>query len=174
MALRNRPTLLEELHRTVPTRSPSDQSSHHSSRAPLWQLRLLLRRPLTLSESPALSQGYFWKGMKKDCEEVVEHCRPYQLFLPIPKQPAQALKPITSPWPFAQWGLDIVGKLPTAPGGFKFHITTTDYFSKWVKAEPLVTTTEADVRRFVWRDIVTRFGVPYAIVSDNGSQFVGK
>lgn len=112
--------------------------------------------------------------MKKDYEEVVEHCWPYQLFSPIPKQPAQALKPITSPWPFAQWGLDIVGKLPTAPGGFKFLITTTDYFSKWVKAEPLVTTMEADVRRFVWRNIVTRFRVPYAIVSDNGSQFVGK
>ncbi|XP_058180085.1 uncharacterized protein LOC131298624 [Rhododendron vialii] len=72
----------------------------------------------------ALSQGYFWKGMKKDCEE--------------------------------------------------FLITATDYFSKWVEAKPLVTTTEADVRRFVWRNIVTRFGVPYAIVSDNGSQFVGK
>ncbi|XP_058192262.1 uncharacterized protein LOC131309677 [Rhododendron vialii] len=42
------------------------------------------------------------------------------------------------------------------------------------EAEPLVIITEADVRRFVWRNIVTRFGVPYAIVSDNGSQFVGK
>jgi ribonuclease HI len=122
----------------------------------------------------ALSQGYFWKGMKKDCEEVVKKCKPCQLYSPIPRQPTQALKPITSPWPFAQWGLDIVGQLPTAPGGFKFLITATDYFSKWVEAEPLVTTTEADVRRFVWRNIVTRFGVPYAIVSDNGSQFVGK
>ncbi|XP_058192093.1 uncharacterized protein LOC131309482 [Rhododendron vialii] len=65
------------------------------------------------------------------------------------------------------------GKLPTTPGGFKFLITATDYFSKWVEAEPLVTTTKVDVRRFVWRNIVTRFGVPYAIVSDNGSQFVG-
>ncbi|XP_058215685.1 uncharacterized protein LOC131326817 [Rhododendron vialii] len=46
--------------------------------------------------------------------------------------------------------------------------------TEWVEAEPLVTTTETDVRRFVWRNIVTRFGVPYAIVSNNGSQFVGK
>ncbi|XP_058202881.1 uncharacterized protein LOC131317340 [Rhododendron vialii] len=91
-----------------------------------------------------------------------------------PTQPAQNLSPITSLWPFAQWGLDIVGKLPTAPGGFNFLITATDYFSKWVEAKPLVTITEADVRRFVWRNIVTRFGVPYAIVSDNGSQFVSK
>ncbi|XP_058217536.1 uncharacterized protein LOC131328636 [Rhododendron vialii] len=65
------------------------------------------------------------------------------------------------------------GKLPTAPGGFKFLITATDYFSKWVEAEPLVTITEADVQRFVWRNITTWFGVPYAIVLDNGSQFVG-
>ncbi|XP_058185776.1 uncharacterized protein LOC131303001 [Rhododendron vialii] len=107
----------------------------------------------------ALSQGYFWKNMKKDCEDT---------------QPAQNLSPITSPWPFAQWGLDIVRKLPTAPGGFKFLITATNYFSKWVEAKPLVTITEADVCRFVWQNIVTRFGVPYAIVSDNGSQFVGK
>ncbi|XP_058202951.1 uncharacterized protein LOC131317412 [Rhododendron vialii] len=89
-------------------------------------------------------------------------------------RPKWNLSPITSPWPFAQWGLDIVGKLPTALEGFKFLITATDYFSKWVEAEPLATITEANVRRFVWRNIVTRFGVPYAIISDNGSQFVCK
>ncbi|XP_058208269.1 uncharacterized protein LOC131321289 [Rhododendron vialii] len=50
----------------------------------------------------------------------------------------------------------------------------SDYFSKWVKVEPLATITEADVRRFVWRNIVTRFNIPYSIVSDNGSQFIGK
>ncbi|XP_058189204.1 uncharacterized protein LOC131306792 [Rhododendron vialii] len=114
------------------------------------------------------------QNMKKDCGEVAHKCRPCQLFSPIPKQPAQNLSPIISPWPFAQWGLDIVGKLPTAPRGFKFLITATDYFSKWVEAEPLATITEADIRRFVWRNIVTRFGAPYEIVSDNGSQFVGK
>lgn len=55
-----------------------------------------------------------------------------------------------------------------------FLITAIDYFSKWVEAESFVTTTEADIHKFVLRNIVTRFGVPYAIVSDNGSQFVGK
>ena len=74
-----------------------------------------------------------------------------------------------SPWPFAQWGIDIVGKLPTAPGGFKFLITGTDYFTKWVEAEPLVTITAADVKKFIWKNIVSRFGVPYAIMSDNGT-----
>ncbi|XP_058181250.1 uncharacterized protein LOC131299688 [Rhododendron vialii] len=125
------PTILTELH--------SGSCGCHSSGRSLCQC--------------AISQGYFWKNMKKDCEEVVRKCRPSQLFSPIPKQPAQNLSPITSPWPVAQWGLDIVGKLPTTPEGFKFLITATDYFSKWVEAEPLATTTEADVRRFVWRKL---------------------
>lgn len=70
----------------------------------------------------AITQGYWWKNMKKDCDETVRTCKNCQIFSPIPHQPAQELSPITSPWSFTQWGLDIVGKLPTAPGKFKFFI----------------------------------------------------
>lgn len=69
------------------------------------------------------------------------------------------ISPITNLWPFAQWGLDILGKLPTVLGEFKYLIIAPNYFSKWVEAEPLVTITKVDVRRFIWRNIVTRFGV---------------
>ena len=31
-----------------------------------------------------------------------------------------------------------------------------------------------DARRFVWKNIVTRFGVPYTLISDNGLQFDSK
>ena len=31
-----------------------------------------------------------------------------------------------------------------------------------------------DVKRFVWKNIVTRFGVPYSLISDNGLQFDSK
>ena len=48
-----------------------------------------------------------------------------------------------------------------------------DYFTKWVEAEPLVTIEDKDVKRFAWRNIVSRFGIPYAFISDNGAQFVG-
>lgn len=82
------------------------------------------------------------------------------------------MQPISSPWPFAQWGIDLVGELPIAPGGFKHIITATDYYTKWVEVEALVTTMAADVESFLWKQIITRFGVPYAIVSDNGTQFV--
>ena len=50
----------------------------------------------------------------------------------------------------------------------------TDYFTKWVEAEPLANIRDADAKRFVWRNIVTRFGVPRTLISDNGLQFDSK
>ena len=46
-----------------------------------------------------------------------------------------------------------------------------DYFTKWAEAEPLATITEQKIRSFVWRAVICRFGVPRALVSDNGKQF---
>ena len=46
-----------------------------------------------------------------------------------------------------------------------------DYFTKWVEAEALATITEKNIRSFVWRSIVCRFGIPRVLVSDNGKQF---
>ncbi|RDX76937.1 Pol polyprotein, partial [Mucuna pruriens] len=47
----------------------------------------------------------------------------------------------------------------------------TNYFTKWVEAEPMAAITAERVKRFVWKRIVCRFGLPTEIVSDNGTQF---
>ena len=46
-----------------------------------------------------------------------------------------------------------------------------DYFTKWVEAEPLAKITQQNVKNFIWKSIVCRFGVPRVLVSDNGRQF---
>ena len=46
-----------------------------------------------------------------------------------------------------------------------------DYFTKWMEAKALANIRDVDVKNFVWRNIVTRFGVPESLVSDNGLQF---
>ena len=46
-----------------------------------------------------------------------------------------------------------------------------DYFTKWVEAEALANIQDVDVKKFVWKNIVTRFGVPNTLISDNGLQF---
>ena len=64
-----------------------------------------------------------------------------------------------------------MGPLPIGKGQCKFIIVAVDYFTKWAEAEPLATITEQKIRNFVWRAIVCRFGIPRALVSDNGKKF---
>ncbi|GJU83180.1 reverse transcriptase domain-containing protein [Tanacetum coccineum] len=79
---------------------------------------------------------------------------------------------IMAPWPFYQWGMDILGPLPQASRKLKFVIVAIDYFTKWIEANPLARITGKDVKKFVWDNIVCRFGLPRVIVTNNGTQFV--
>ena len=76
-----------------------------------------------------------------------------------------------APWPFAQWGLGIIGPFPIVMRQLKFLIVGIDYFTKWVEAEVLATITEKNVQSFVWRNIVCRNGIPRVLVLDNVKQF---
>ena len=56
---------------------------------------------------------------------------------------------MTSPWPFAQWGLDLIGPMPPGKGQVKFAVVAVDYFTKWTEAEALTTITAAKIEHFV-------------------------
>ncbi|KAI5314006.1 hypothetical protein L3X38_043182 [Prunus dulcis] len=73
-----------------------------------------------------------------------------------------------------QRAIDLVGPLPPSPAKKEMMIVATDYFTKWIEAEALSSTKEADVERFIWRNIICRFGCPQLLVTDNCSQFIGK
>ncbi|XP_073017859.1 uncharacterized protein [Primulina eburnea] len=88
--------------------------------------------------------------------------------------PATLMKTIWASCPFDQWGMDIVGPFAIAGAQKKFLLMAVDYLSKWVEAEPLAKITEQEVLKFLWKNIVCRFGVPRRLISDNGRQFQGK
>ncbi|MDM1359842.1 hypothetical protein HX014_18920, partial [Myroides marinus] len=60
----------------------------------------------------AITQGYWWPGMQQEAQEYVKKCDQCQRFAPNIHQPEGVLNPLSSPWSFAQWGLDIVGPFP--------------------------------------------------------------
>ena len=97
-----------------------------------------------------LRQGYYWPIILKDTTDLVKKCMICQEHAKISRLPSEPLTSITSPWPFQQWGLDILGPLPIGKGQCKFVIVVVDYFNKWAKAEPLATITEQKIRNFVW------------------------
>ncbi|GJZ62981.1 reverse transcriptase domain-containing protein [Tanacetum coccineum] len=92
----------------------------------------------------ALRIGYYWPTMHEDARTLIRACQDCQVHKPVPRNPQQKLSPITSPWPFYKWGIDITGPFPEGPGKVKFLIVAIDY---------------------------STFGLPGEIISDNGKQF---
>ena len=112
--------------------------------------------------------------MQKEAQEYVKKCDQCQRFAPSIHQPGGALNPLTNPWPFAQQGLDIVSPFPKAARNKRYLLVDTDYFTKWVEAELLANIRNMDAKRFVWKNIVTQFGIPRTLISDNSLQFDSK
>ncbi|XP_063941355.1 uncharacterized protein LOC108201357 [Daucus carota subsp. sativus] len=103
-----------------------------------------------------LRQGYYWPTMRSEASKFVQ---------------ASSLTPLLSPWPFALWGIDLIGELPKAKGGVGYAVVAVDYFTKWAEAMPLATITAKKITSFVFNSIVCRFGIPFKLISDNGKQF---
>ena len=119
----------------------------------------------------AITQGYWWPNMQKEAQEYVKKCYQCQRFAPNIHQSGGVPNPLSSPWSFAQWGLDIVGPFLKATGNKRYLLVGTDYFTKWVEAKPLANIRDMDAKKFVWKNIATRFGAPYTLILENGLQF---
>uniref|UniRef100_A0A2N9J0D1 Reverse transcriptase n=1 Tax=Fagus sylvatica TaxID=28930 RepID=A0A2N9J0D1_FAGSY len=110
-----------------------------------------------------MSQGYWWPFMQSDAVRYVRKCDKCQRFAPKIHQPARELNPLSSPLAFCSVGFRILWALSLVhQGNKKFLIVATDYFTKWVEAEPLSHIREVDTKRFLWKSIITRFGIPWA------------
>jgi len=108
-----------------------------------------------------------------DAKEVVQRCEGCQFFARQTHLPAQALQTIPVTWPFAVWGLDLVGPLKKAPGGFTHLLVAIDKFTKWIEAMPIGRIRSEEAVKF-FTGIIHRFGVPNSIITDNGTQFTGR
>jgi hypothetical protein len=83
---------------------------------------------------------------------------------------ATALKTIPLTWPFAIWGLDMVGPFKTARGGMTHLLVAIDKFTKWIEAKPIKKLNGPTAVTFI-ADITVRYGVPHSIITDNGTNF---
>ncbi|VFQ95862.1 unnamed protein product [Cuscuta campestris] len=124
----------------------------------------------TLSRKVTL-QGYFSPTIIRGCAEYVRKCKICQEFQKVPGRPARNYTPISTTIPFAWWGIDLVGILPRGTGNNTYLVVAIDYFTKWVEPALVPTITEEQMRKFVSKQILCRFGLPQQIITDNGTQF---
>jgi hypothetical protein len=74
---------------------------------------------------------------------------------------------------FYCWGIDFMGPFPFS-FGYQYILVVVDYVSKWVEAIPSMTNDHRPVLKFLKENILSRFGMPRAIISDEGTHFCNK
>ncbi|XP_043694167.1 uncharacterized protein LOC122644858 [Telopea speciosissima] len=121
-----------------------------------------------------IKQGYFWPYLRKEAMSFVCKCIKCQTFALITRQSTTELTSISSPLPFVQWGMDILGPFPKASRGRQFVVVTVDYFIKWVEAEALALISAAKVWRFFLHFVIYRYEILRTLITDNGKQFEQK
>jgi hypothetical protein len=91
--------------------------------------------------------------------EIITKCKDCQFFEKQTMKHANPLRPINLLWFFTIWGIDIVGILPRAPGGFRFLFIMNDTFTKWMEAMPVANIMLEAAIKFL-QSIIYRFSVP--------------
>jgi hypothetical protein len=121
----------------------------------------------------AFRQCFYWPTTVTDANEAVYICEGCQYYTRKIHLLAHAQQTIPITWPFAVWGLDMVGPLRKAPRGFTHILVAINKFLKWIEVRPICSLRSEQVALF-FTDIVHCFGVPNSIITDNVTQFTGK
>ena len=112
--------------------------------------------------------------MKSDSEELVKTCHTCQILRDAIHTHPNLLQDMTTPWPFHTWGLDLIGPINPLSNGYIWILAAAEYFTKWVEAIPLKKATGVAIANFIRGHIITRFGIPKRLISDNGTPFINK
>jgi ribonuclease HI len=119
-----------------------------------------------------LTLGYYWPTLMKDAADFVKTCHTCQVQANLIHTHPTSLQNMATPWPFHTWGLDLIGPINQASGGYIWILVATKYFTKWVEAIPLQKATGAAVANFIREHIITRFGIPHKLITDNDTPFI--
>ncbi|CAG2197901.1 unnamed protein product [Mytilus edulis] len=118
-----------------------------------------------------IKQRYFWYKMRQDVKFWCTKCDICASKKAPCKKPKAPMKQYLVGAPWERMAIDILGPLPISVNNNRYLMVVQDYFSKWTEAIPIPDTEAVTVaKKFVER-IVTIFGVPLSIHSDQGSNF---
>jgi len=109
--------------------------------------------------------------MLADCIAHSLRCDKCHRHAPTLHQPPEEMSSISYSYPFMKWSMDVLGPMEASGGmkRLKNLLVLTDYSTKWIEAKAFQQVTKKQVEDFLWENIVCQHGIPYEIVTDNGT-----
>ena len=115
-------------------------------------------------------ERFHWPKMHADVKQWCQRCAECYKRKSMKKNRAP-LQPVETGFPFERVAMDIMGPLPKTGRGNKYILVVSDYFTKWPEAFPLPDQSATTVARVLINEIFSRFGMPYILHSDQGTNF---
>lgn len=116
-----------------------------------------------------LADSYFWPNMTNQIKEECQTC--YECQRRSAYVPKVRIQPTWVPTIFRKVNIDIVDMGIRTNDGYKFIVDARDDFSGWLEAKALKRKTAANVAKFLWTDLICRYGCIIQITTDNGTEF---
>ena len=115
----------------------------------------------------------WWPTLHRDCKIFVSQCDKCQRLgrsLPSTGIPLISVNPSLT---FEIWAIDFIGPfpIPTKRSGARYIITAVEYVTKSAEAEPVDTCSSEIASKFIYENIITRFGCPLTLISDQGTLY---
>ncbi|RDX91872.1 hypothetical protein CR513_26071, partial [Mucuna pruriens] len=121
-----------------------------------------------------LNCGLYWPTIFRDAHHFVsayEQCQ--KAGMAMNRRHEMPQQPILFCEVFDVWGIDFMGPFPVS-NGYSYILLAVDYVSRWVEAIATRTNDARVVVDFLKSNIFYRFGVPKAVISDQGSHFCNR
>uniref|UniRef100_A0A2N9IMW2 RNA-directed DNA polymerase n=1 Tax=Fagus sylvatica TaxID=28930 RepID=A0A2N9IMW2_FAGSY len=120
-----------------------------------------------------LQCGFYWPTMFKDTHNFCKRCLECQKLGRVTRRNMMPMSPILEIEVFDCWGIDFMGPFPQSFGNL-YILLAVDYVSKWVEAIACKVNDHKVVLKFFREHIFSRFGMPKAVISDNGKHFCNR
>ena len=121
-----------------------------------------------------LRRNYWWKGMDETVKEVVRACVPCARTKAGFRVSGKELQPLPLRGVMFRWVIDFAGPLPTTTRGNRYVLVCIERCTKWVELIALPRKTASNFARAFLENVLSRYGVPGEVLTDQGSEFKGE